>query len=337
MARLLTPKEAESFYKDVPKSKDAVLFLELHHTPNLSFPKPEVRRLETGKASPILTPYTSLIPLEQHHLDKIMKNLYTARFFIEDGHAWRYHEGRARPQRADFDPLFPGVPNGLYEFYYGKGYQIHFGGIRTPLGPHHPLYGDCKENVQKLFNLGIHFNNLFQPMGPYQPFLPQRFAYFRNGDLYLMGAPILTRDDPVLQSFVEREKSKQNDSTETEPYIAFIDHGAPLKEGKIDADFIRAFGLHIPDNACLALGDNYAMSADSRDFGFVPIQNLRGSPSFTFWPPGKRLGPLPQPANPWFTLPNLLIWTLAFVVFVTLYFYFRRRNSRPLFKKKDFK
>lgn len=336
MARLLTPKEAETFYKDVPQSKEACLYLELHHTPNFTFPTPELRRGERGDAHPMLTPFTTLIPLEERHLKAIQDNLYTARFIIEEGHAYRYHESNQRPQRVDFDPIFPGVPNGKYEFYYGKGYKIHFGGIRTPLDPDHPLYNASPENIQKLFNLGIHFNIVFQPLAAIQPFEPQRFAYFRSGDLYLMGAPIFHKDDPILRTYVDHEMAKQEASSEKEPYVAFVDHGPPLKDGKLNVDFIKAFGLKIPEDACLALGDNYAMSADSREFGFVPIGNLRGAPSFTFWPPSSRVGPLPQPTNPWVTLPNFLIWGLAFIVLLILSLYIRKRNRKAIFHKKDF-
>lgn len=115
---------------------------------------------------------------------------------------------------------------------------------------------------------------------------------------------------------------------ERSDYIAFVDHGAPFKEGKLDVDFIKKFGLKVPDNAILALGDNYAMSADSRDFGFVPIENLRGAPSFTYWPPSKRLGPLPEPSRPWLTLPNLIVWGAVLLVIIIWILYCRKRRQR---------
>jgi len=189
--------------------------------------------------------------------------------------------------------------------------------------------------VQTLFNLGIAFNRLFEPMGALQPYNPQRFAYYRDGDLYVMGAPLLKQDDPILEAFVKAEEEKQRSSSAKQPYIAFVDHGPPLKEGKIDREFIEAFGLTVPQDGVLALGDNYSMSADSRDFGFVPTQNLRGSPSFTFWPPGRRLGRLPQPPYPWITLPNLLVWTIVALIIIALILISRERKKKGYFKKLD--
>jgi len=336
MARLLTKEQAQLFYSEVPEGEDALLYLELRHTPNLTYPKPELRASEYGFIEPMITPFVALLPLKQSHLQTLQHNLYTARFFIKNGRAYRYHERGQRPQRMEFDPKFPKVPNGCYEFYYGVGYRVHFGGIRTKLPADHPLYSSDPDVLRKLFNLGIGFNTVFEPMAPNQPFTPQRFAYFRDGNLYVMGAPLMKKNDPTLIRFVQNEMDKQKDSSREKPYIAFTDHGPPLKEdGTLDVSFIKAFGLKVPGDGVVALGDNYAMSADSRDFGFVPVENLRGAPSFTFWPPSSRIGSLPQPSYPWFTLPNLIVWILAACVILFIILWLRHRNRRSIFDKLD--
>lgn len=332
MARLLTKSQVELFYHKVLEEDEGLLYLELRHTPNLTFPKPELRQSEYGFLEPSITPFVSILPLNQSHLQTLQNNLYTARFYIKNGRAYRYHEGSGRPQRQEYDPKFSGVPDGCYEFYYGVGYRVHFGGIRTQLPKDHPLYNQTPELIRKLFNLGLSFNIVFDPIRANQPFNPQRFAYFRHGDLYVMGAPLLKKRDPALIRFVHQETEKQNSSTRERPYIAFVDHGPPMKEdGTLDVEFIKAFGLKVPSDGVVALGDNYAMSADSRDFGFVPTENLRGAPSFTFWPPGPRLGPLPQPPYPWVTLPNFIVWTIALIVILLAIYWVIRRNKRPLF------
>jgi signal peptidase I len=335
MARLLTKEQVQLFYNHAPEAEEALLYLELRHTPNLTFPRPELRQGSQGFIEPMITPFAAVIPLSQNHLDALRQNLFTARFFVKNGRAFRYQEGRVRPQRMEYDPKFPNVPDGCYEFYYGVAYRVHFGGIRTRLAQDHPLYSSNPDHIRKLFNLGIGFNTVFEPMAPNQPYNPQRFAYYRDGDLFVMGAPILKKTDPTLIRFVQNESEKQNSSSKEKPYIAFVDHGPPLKEdGSLNIDFIKAFGLKVPGDGVVALGDNYAMSADSRDFGFVPTENLRGAPSFTFWPPGSRMGPLPQPPYPWITLPNLIVWILAAIVFVLILIWIRRRNQRSLFEKK---
>ncbi len=333
MARLLTRKELDKLY-DIKSIENGVLYLELRHTPNLTFPLPEMRQDETGKVHPMITPYVTFIPLQEQHLKRIQKYLTTSRFCVQGGRASRYDGMSNNHRYSEFDPLLPGVPDGKYEFFNGKGYKVHFGGITSALPENHPLFNPSAENIQRLFNLGIGFNTLFSPMAPNQPFEPQRFAYFRRGDLYLMDSPILKSDDPTLANFVKEELVKQNRSSEETPYIAFVDHGPPLKEdGSIDIDFIKAFGVKVPDDMVIALGDNYAMSADSRDFGFVPVDNLRGAASFTFWPPGSRIGPLAQPPYPWITFPNLLIWSIVVIIAGGCWVYIYKRNQKPYFIK----
>ncbi len=334
--RLLTKKELTTYVGDsFSDNSDALLFLELRHTPNMTFPKPEVRRDELGQVHPTPTPYTTILPLNQELLSRLQNALFTSRFTIKDGRGYHYQEGGGRPQPLQFDPLFPGVPNGTYEFYYGKGYKVNLGGILTELPSNHPLNSSNPENVQKLFNLGIAFNLLFSPFATNQPFNPQRFAYYRDGDLYVMGAPLIKKNEESLLSFVKKELSKQEKSTSSAPYIAFIDHGPPFtQDGAIDVEFIRNFGLKIPENRVLALGDNYSNSSDSRDFGFVPVENLRGAPSFTFWPPQSRFGTMPQASYPIWTLPNLIVWSLVALIILLCILYWLKRRRSPQFKRR---
>ncbi len=332
MARLLTREQAVRFYGIQPE--ESSLFLELHHTPTLSHPAPEIKRGETGRYQPSLTAFTALIPIHTPQINKLREGLFTSRFFVNEGRAYRYNEDRKRPQRPEFDPLFPSVPNGLYEFQNGVAYKVLWGGFLKKLPSDHPLYDKSPEMLQKLFNLGIHFNTLFNPVAAQQAYVPQRFAYFRNGDLILMGVPVFEKNDPLLERFIRSEVEKQNQSTSTQPYIAFIDHGPPLLEnGELNKEFIQAFGLKIPDNKFMALGDNYSNSADSRDFGLVPLRNLLGAPTFTFWPLN-RIGPLQQTDYPWFKLPNILLAAVLAIVIVVIILVVRKRRSRPLFKKQ---
>jgi hypothetical protein len=64
------------------------------------------------------------------------------------------------------------------------------------------------------------------------------------------------------------------------------------------------------------LGDNHAQSGDSRVFGFVPEQNLKGCPDLIFWPFGSRFGPLPQAISPLINLPRAVIWSIAWIIMI---------------------
>jgi signal peptidase I len=79
----------------------------------------------------------------------------------------------------------------------------------------------------------------------------------------------------------------------------------------------------------LVMGDNHAMSADSRIFGFVPQNNLRGGASFLFWPAGTRWGRIPQAFIAHLTVPNLTVWALAIACGTLSYIYLQRKYFKP--------
>ncbi|MCB1072472.1 MAG: signal peptidase I [Chlamydiia bacterium] len=329
IARLLT-KEQVKAYTNLPQAqiKDAPLYMEIIHHPSTKYPK--IDKDHMGRLILGVGTTSSVIPLTEAHLKTLMDNLYTARFIVKDGKASRYGSPIKAGKDCKICPEFKGVPNGTYEFYYGKGYQVHFGGIIKELPKNHPLYTFTPQRVQLLYNLGIEFINYYAPYTKDQYLLPSRYVYYRHGDLYAMGAPLMTKEDPTLTSFIAEEYLRQANAPSYRPHIPFDDPGPPLlKNGKIDKTFIQEYGIPIPAQKYMALGDNYAMSGDSRDFGFVPEQNIRGAPAFIFWPIGNRLGPLNQVDYPFFNSPRFTIWCLAFIGFGAYYIVHRKRNKLP--------
>lgn len=332
MARLLTKKQL-SQYSNLPKKdlEDGLLYLELIHTPSTQYPKPMIHRYEDCFEHVTMTPFATIIPLKREHLDAIMDNMYTARFVVKDGRAHRYSADSKRFYR--YNPEFPGVPDGTYEFYYGQGKKVSWGGVAFDLPKDHPLYKRDPANIQRLFNYGIDMNTYYDPNPGNIANFPNRYAYFRDGDLYLLGGPIMKKDDPILVAFNKREEEREQSSAK--PYVAFKDFGPPLKDGKYDVDFIRTFGITLPPKSYLVLGDNHAMSADSRVFGFVPQENLQGTPCLILWPPGDRWGCPAQKPYPLLVKPRLIVWG-GVALLTLLYFLFHwYRASRPIFKKID--
>ncbi|NGX58961.1 MAG: Signal peptidase I T [Chlamydiae bacterium] len=327
IARIVPKEEIRKFAeRNGIELDETKYYLELKHHPDLK--NLELGRDFRGRIRPQFILNTSIVPLNDAHLKVLCDNLYTGRFVVKNGYAMRYQLGGQSTTASHYLTRLEGVPDGTYEFYYGKGYEIKWGGTAKPLPPNHPLMHCGAEWVRKLFNYGIDFDRRLA-FGPH--FDTSRFAYFRDGDLYVMGAPIFKKDDPALQAFVEKENARQSSANPQNPYQAFVDSGPPLDQnGKIDVEKIRKYGLLIPPKSYLALGDNFAMSADSRDFGFVPQGNLRGGPSFIFWPFGHRFGVPNQPSYPWLTIPNGLVWLAACICFGIWYVIHRRHHKLPL-------
>ncbi len=330
MARLLTETELHSLYPNA-SVKPAPLYLELHHHPSIQDAK--VIRDDQGRIRPALGTSLSFLPLEQEHLANIMAHMTTARFEVKKGRVYRYGMGT---KNESVRPTLPGVPDGMYEFQDGKAVQVLFGGITKALPKDHSLLSHDPNHVQKLYNLGFEWLTYFEPSAAPNAPLPSRYAYFRNGDLYLMGGQIIEQNDPLLTAFIKREKELQAISTSVKPYAPFVDTGAPLtKDGTIDAAFIRKYGVTVPDKMYLLMGDNHAMSADTRLFGFVPESNLRGGASFLFWPAGERWGRHPQAVIQHLTVPNLTVLAIAAISGTFGYFYIRKKYYKPfVFTKK---
>jgi signal peptidase I len=298
-------------------NKNGSYVLELNHHPSLTTPAPYFAKEGHGYNF-LLTPQKSTLPLDEELLKRLWDNLYTARFVVKGGKGIRYQAGGEKANR--FSPDFPGVPDGTYEFYFGKAYEVGRGGWLSELPPEHPLNQYSAEKLTRLYNLGIEMDTRFKGE-PTNLLLPTRFAYFRDGDLMVLGAPLLKASDPRLTRFVQEEKKRGEIST----YLPFIDLPAAP-----DAQKIAAYGIKIPDRHYLVLGDNHAMSGDSRFFGFVPEENLQGAPSLIFWPPSERAGFPNMIPYPLFPISRLIVWTLALIGFAIWAYWRHKKLNQPL-------
>jgi signal peptidase I len=315
-ARVLNTRTKHKLYPNDPTFSPKGLYLELRHNPQIS------KDLFNQSSSPLAL-QTSLIPLDENLGKKLFNNLYTARFEVKNGALKRY--GASIPFTSKQLPHLHHIPDGTYEFYYGKAYQVVFGGTTKLLDQNHPIYRYSATALEVFFNLGIDFTNYFVP-GDYQDIAPPRYSYFNRGDLYVMGLGFLSSSDPELTSFIAQEKKKQLYNPSYKP---FMDLGAPINsDGSLDKEKIAHLGLKIPEKMYFVLGDNHAQSADSRVFGFVPENNLKGCPKVIFWPFGSRFGELPQATGPSVTLPRSLVWSAAWVITII---WLKQKKKREVF------
>jgi len=290
--------------KDLPVSlPSSGYYLELTHHPSIA--KAQIQRDPYNRIRPMASTEKSYIPLKQSHLESLWNNLYTGRIIVKNGKLTRY----GAQKNSIYAPKFKeAIPDGTYEFINGKLYEIKAQGITIDAPINHPLAQFSIDKLYLLFNAGIECDSRFIPHYHDQNILPSRYAYFRNHNLYIMGAQILSQNDPTLKKYISTEKQRQ---TSNPSYTPFLDRGPPLKkDGALDIDKIKAYGITVPKKHYLVLGDNHAMSGDSREFGFVPQDNLRGTPLFMFWAPGGRFGSPNHGIYHPFTTPRAIVWIL---------------------------
>lgn len=300
------------------------LYLEITHHPNLKHAK--LMHDLFGRLRPMLGTYTSYVDLNETLIHRLMKKLTTSRFVVTGGKVTRF--GRAH---NSFDGELSNVPDGTYEFYQGKAYKVLPGGFIRKLSDDHPLYTVNEDRALLFYNLGMEFDTRFAPKTKFQTINPSRFAYFRNENLYLMDLPFLKPDDREMVQFIHNEYAKQAAAPSFSPYAPFEDLGPPLNsEGHLDIELIKRQGLTVPQGHYFVLGDNYANSGDSRDFGFVPQENLKGAPSLIFFPFGNRWGFPNQPHYAFLTFPNLLVWAIFIFIAGMWYAFFRKKSKLPL-------
>lgn len=316
LCRLLLPEElpAEAARKGYQDSK-AVAWLELRHSPTL----PESGKIKRSPF-PLVSTSTSWIPLRAEHCERLQKGLYTARVVAKDNQLRRYYyEAFDEPNLT----LPSEISDGTYEFYNGTAQQIGFGGTTTAVPSTHPIYPRSVRELVFWFNAGIDV----APECLNGSRMPTRFAYYRDGDLYVMGSPIFKKGDPILKFFESQEITRQaKDYT----YFAFQDIGSP-DTPPIDYSFFKNFGYKVPDGEYLLLGDNPAMSLDCRFFGAVPEANIQGTPVLLFWPFGTRWG-FPLQPHLW---PS--VYTLAFFVATGIgtgvYYAYQRKKTQRLLER----
>ncbi len=138
MVRLLTLNQIKDFTDQNPSSAgEGLLYLEIRHHPSINNIK--LIRDEMGRLRPNIGLSTSIIPLQQEHLKAIFQNMYTARFCVKNGVAYRYGVDEKSYAGTNFLPRLDDVPNGCYEFYNGIAYEVLWQGITKRTSRFPPL------------------------------------------------------------------------------------------------------------------------------------------------------------------------------------------------------
>jgi signal peptidase I len=124
---------------------------------------------------------------------------------------------------------------------------------------------------------------LYGPEVPLTNWHLPRLKTIRRGDIIVFRYP----RNPS-EAFLKRVVAVAGDQVEIRDSVVYID-SRPLREpyavhrGLRSAAREQMAPLTVPKNSLFVMGDNRDNSSDSREWGFVPADNVIGEPMFVYW------------------------------------------------------
>ena len=125
-------------------------------------------------------------------------------------------------------------------------------------------------------------------------FLANKFVYRftdpERGDIVVFQA-VEPNAEGEFDILVKRVAGLPGDTVQVQGGTLFV-NGRPQNEPYLNTDVVpdvnSPFGpVKVPEGTFFALGDNRGNSLDSRFYGFVPMENLKGEAFLRFWPLGR--------------------------------------------------
>lgn len=111
-----------------------------------------------------------------------------------------------------------------------------------------------------------------------------RLAYLRagpeRGDIIVFRYPL----DPERE-FIKRIIALPGETVELRGGRVFVDGSLLAETHPIVPDYSSYPRTRVPEGQLFVLGDNRRNSGDSRYFGFVPLDHVRGEVFLVLWPP----------------------------------------------------
>jgi signal peptidase I len=107
------------------------------------------------------------------------------------------------------------------------------------------------------------------------------FDHIREGDIIVFRPPPTAH---ATEDFIKRVIGLPGDTIEVKNHIVFV-NGKALNESYLQEQPNENYGpVTVPQNSLFVMGDNRNNSADSREWGFLPIENVSGRTLFRYWP-----------------------------------------------------
>lgn len=284
--------------------------LELFHHPSIRAPLPLYQT--TFGITAQMQPFKSVLELNEAHIERIKDALHTSRFDVIDNTAYKW----GMPKENQIGIVLSQCPDGTYEFINGIAYQITSSGRRSHLPKDHPIYPSSFKDLITLFNSGVNWQPISNHTTLQYKTYSGRLAYYSpTEDLSLFHQPIIDANDREMISFLENEKLQ----LEAQAKPAFLPPVSIYDNDKISTEYLDRWGLKVPEGHILVLGDHSANSLDSRYFGFLPLDNIRGTPSFIFWPPS-RIQFFSLNPTTW-SMSTLIVWAALVPIIAALWYW----------------
>ena len=160
---------------------------------------------------------------------------------------------------------------------------------------------------------------LYGPEVPLTNWRLPRWKAIRRGDIVVFRYP----RDPS-QTFIKRVAAVGGDRLEVRDGVVYLNSRPIAEPYAVHQRASRSEPEHVgpmvvPPNSLFVMGDNRDNSSDSRDWGFVPVNNVMGEPMFVYWS-------YDAPSADW--LEQNLVRRLAFDASIAGNFLKRTRWSR---------
>jgi signal peptidase I len=160
---------------------------------------------------------------------------------------------------------------------------------------------------------------LYGPEVPLTNWRLPRWKTVRRGDIVVFRYP---RD--LSQAFIKRVAAVGGDRLEIRDRVVYLNSRRIAEPYAFHQRASRLVPEHVgpmvvPPNCLFVMGDNRDNSSDSRDWGFVPVDNVIGEPMFVYWS-------YDAPTADW--LERSFVRRLAFDASIVGNFFTRTRWSR---------